>query len=207
MTRRIGAARGRWLLALALLVSGGALRADDEYQKIIYWRVGDAAPPIELKDDQSNDWKLSKHCAKKYVVVYFYLGDFMPGCTRQAIAYRDHYAAIVAQGAEVVGVSGDKPANHQLFKEVYQLKQTLLADDKGDVGKAYGLAWSGGGTWEIKDAKGKPISLPRGITESRWTWIIGKDGTVIYKDANATPEDDCKQVLKFLTELNAQQQP
>ena len=79
----------------------------------------------------------------------------MPGCTREAIAYRDDYAAIVAQGAEVVGISGDEPANHQLFKEKYQLKQTLLADDKGDVGKAFGLAWSGGGEWAITGRHGQ----------------------------------------------------
>src|ERR1700693_3240270 len=115
MTNRMGATRARWLLALALLAFGGALRSEEDDQKIIYWRVGEAAPPIELKDDQGNDWKLSKHYPKKYVVVYFYLGVFMPGCPRQAIAYRDHDAEIVAQGAEVVGISGDKAANHQLF--------------------------------------------------------------------------------------------
>ena len=89
MTIRKPLARG--LVAVALLGFAGALRADDEYQKIIYWRVGDAAPPIELKDDRGDLWKSSRHYGPKYVVVYFYLGDFMKDCTRQAIGYRDRY--------------------------------------------------------------------------------------------------------------------
>ncbi len=194
------------LLACALLMGVGTAVADDEYQKIIYVRVGDLAPAFELKDDQGNTWNLARHCAKKPVVLYFYCGDFMNSCTRQACVYRDDLADIAAQGAEVVGVSGDEAANHQLFKEKYRLKQTLLADDKGAGGAAFGLAMSGGGRWSITDSKGKETSLRRGATESRWTWIIGTDGRVIYKDTAADPEKDSKKVLKFLTEWNAKQQ-
>ena len=79
------------LLALALLACGGRLRAEEDYKKIIYWRVGEPAPAIELKDDQGNLWKSSQYQGKKYVVVYFYLGDFMNNCTKQACAYRDDY--------------------------------------------------------------------------------------------------------------------
>jgi peroxiredoxin Q/BCP len=193
------------LLAFTLLVSAGTATADDEYQKIIYVRVGDPAPAFELKDDRGAVWNLARHCAKKPVVLYFYSGDFTKPCTRQACAYRDDLAQITAQGAEVVGVSGDEVTSHQLFKEKNQLKQTLLADDHGVVGKAFGLAWSGGGTSAIKDDEGKEVTLRRGITESRWTWIIGTNGRVLYKNTNVNPDEDSKQVLKFLTEWNAKQ--
>jgi peroxiredoxin Q/BCP len=196
----------RLLLAFTLWLCVGAATADDEYQKIIYVRVGDAAPAFELKDDQGKVWNLARHCAKRPVVLYFYCGDFMKSCTVEACAYRDDYAEITAQGAEIVGVSGDEVANHQLFKEKYRLKQTLLADDKGAVGTAFGLAMSGGGLWPVKDDDGKETQLRRGATESRWTWIIGTDGRVLYKDVNAKPEEDSKKVLKFLTEWNARQQ-
>ena len=194
-----------YLLSLALLACGGRLSADDEYQKIIYWRVGDPAPAFDLKDDQGAVWKSSEHYGKKVVVVYFYLGDFMNNCTKQACAFRDDYGKIASQGAEVVGISGDAVVNHQLFKNKYQLRQTLLADDKGEVGKAFGLAWSGGGEWSITDDAGKEIKLTRGVTESRWTWIIGKDGRVLYKNTAASPDEESKQVVKFLKELNEKQ--
>jgi thioredoxin-dependent peroxiredoxin len=196
----------RLLLTLTLLLGAGTATADDEYQKIIYVRVGDLAPAFELKDDQGKVWNLARHCAKKPVVLYFYCGDFTKPCTRQACTYRDDFAKITAQGAEVVGVSGDEATNHQLFKEKYRLKQTLLADTQGEVGKAFGLAWSGGGTSRMKDDEDKEVTLKRGVTESRWTWIIGVNGRVLYKNTNANPDEDSKQVLKFLTEWNEKQQ-
>jgi thioredoxin-dependent peroxiredoxin len=196
----------RFLLVCILFICAGTATADDEYQKIIYVRVGDPAPAFELKDDQGAVWNLARHCAKKPVVIYFYSGDFMKSCTTQARIYSADLGKIEAQGAEVVGVSGDAVVNHQLFKEKYHLKQTLLSDNKGAVGTAFGLAMSGGGQWPVKDDKGHETQLTRGATESRWTWIIGTDGRVIYKDVNANPEGDSKKVLKFLTEWNAKQQ-
>ncbi len=196
----------RLVLACTLLVCAGTATADDAYQKIIFVRVGDLAPAFELKDDQGAVWNLAKHCAKKPVVIYFYMGDFMSACTLQACAYRDNFGKIEAEGAEVVGVSGDAVANHRLFKEKYRLKQPLLADDRGAAGTAFGLAMSGGGQWPIKDEKGNETQLNRGATESRWTWIIGPDGRVIYKDMNAKPEEDSEKVLKFLKEWTAKQQ-
>ncbi|HVS37377.1 MAG TPA: peroxiredoxin [Gemmataceae bacterium] len=195
------------LAFLALAACIGPLSADDEYQKIIYWRVGDPAVPIQLKDDQGGVWDSKQHYGKKYVVLYFYEGDFMPKCTQEAVAFRDACGAITSEGAELIGISGDETANHQRFKEKYHLQQTLLADDKGDVGKAFGLAWSGGGDWPIVDAKGKEIKLHRGITESRWTWIVGKDGAFIYKNMNVDPEQNAKEVLKFLNDRNNPKEP
>ena len=39
------------------------------------------------------------------------MGDFMPACIREAVAYRDAYNALKAEGAEVVGISGDEAAS------------------------------------------------------------------------------------------------
>ncbi len=196
------------LAPLVVLAGAPTLNADDDgiYHKIIYFVVGDEPPAFDLKDDQGGVWKSSEHFGKKYVVIYFYMGDFMPACTREAVAYRDAYNALKAEGAEVVGISGDEITSHQLFRQKYQLKQTLLADDQGAVGQAFGLAWSGGGEWSIKDDRGKEVPLKRGITESRWTWIIGKDGKIIYKSMSVKPDEDAKQVLKFLSERNKKEQ-
>ncbi len=119
------------------------------------------------------------------MVIYFYMGDFMPACTREAVAYRDAYNALKAEGAEVVGISGDEAASHQLFRQKYQLKQTLLADDKGDgrQGVRPGLVGRRRVVLQRRD-EARRFTLRRGIMESRWTWIIGKDGKIIYKSMN-----------------------
>jgi peroxiredoxin Q/BCP len=197
---RLGPAR--WLLSLVLLLCAGTTFADCDATKFYYVRIGDMPPAFECKDDQGAVWKSNEHFGKKVVVLYFYLGDFMKNDIKQACAYRDDLHKIAAEGAEVVGVSGDAVANHQLFKQTYRLTQPLLADEDGGVGKVFGVAMSGGGEFHIKDAEGKDVALPRGATAARWTWIIGKENTVIYKNVSAKPDDDSKQVLKFLQELN-----
>lgn len=187
-----------WAALVVALCVGGAASADDEYQKIYWVRVGDEAPAIQLKDDQGAAWKLSDQVGKKHLVVFFYLGDFMPGCTKQAVAYRDSLRRIQAYGAEVVGISGDSVATHAKFKEANKLTFPLLADVDGEVTKVYGVAASGPSATKVKDARGNVTRYERNITASQWTWVIGKDGKVLYKAMNVNPAEDVKQVLAFL---------
>jgi peroxiredoxin Q/BCP len=193
-----------WALLLVAPFVGGTASADDEYQKMIYVRVGDLAPNIQLQDDQGGSWKLSRHVGKKNIVVFFYLGDFMPACTKHASAYRDTLGRLAASGAEVIGISGDSVATHAKFKEVNRLNFSLLADVDGEVTKAYGVGISGSSTTKVKDARGKTTSYQRNITASRCTWVIGKDGTVIYKNTSPQPVEDAKQVLAFLEKTAAE---
>src|SRR5262245_11397467 len=51
--------------------------------------VGDKAPAFEARTDADATWDSAERFGKKWVVVYFYPGDFTPGCTAQAKAFRD----------------------------------------------------------------------------------------------------------------------
>jgi peroxiredoxin Q/BCP len=192
----------RRVLPLAVLCvapfAGGAVSADDEYQKIINVRVGDEAPAIQLRDDQGGTWKLSQRVGKKQIVVFFYLGDFVPVCAKQVAVYRDTLKKLKTYGVEVIGISGDSVATHAKFKEANKLNYPLLADVDGEVTRAYGVAISGPSSTKVKDARGNTTTYKRNITASHWTWVIGKDGKVIYKNINVKPEEDAKQVLAFL---------
>lgn len=181
-----------------------AVFADDANLKSNFLRVTDLAPEFQLPDDQGAIWKLIRHLGKRTVVVFFYLGDFMPGCTRQVIVYRDTLRQLEAHGVAVVGISGDSVANHKKFREAHKLTFPLLADVDGEVARAFGVALSGPSSTKVKDAKGKTTTYQRNITASRWTWVIGKDGTVLYKNTNVQPADDARQVLTFLEKAAAE---
>jgi thioredoxin-dependent peroxiredoxin len=193
---------GRWVACLLLFVAAGLVRGDEEYQKIIYVRVGDDAPAFKATDDQGQAWKSSQVVGKKIVVVYFYLGDFFPACTKQACAYRDLMGRLKSQEVEVIAVSGDEVPNHQMFKKTYRLNFRLLSDPEGEVGKVFGVAMSGGGEQRLKDADGKEVVLRRGCTPSRWTWVIDKRGKVAYKNTNPNPTEDARKVLAVVEKLN-----
>jgi peroxiredoxin Q/BCP len=194
--------KARWALLLGAVALSPRAHADDEYQKIIYVRVGDLAPAFTCRDDQGQMWNSSQHIGKRVVVLFFYMGDFFKPCTTEVCAFRNDLKKFVAQGVEVVGVSGDNAANHQFFKQKYKLGFRLLADTEGEVAKVFGVALSGGGVYRFKDREGKEIALQRGVTAARWTWVIGRDGRVLYKNTNANPAESSKEVLAFLAKQN-----
>src|SRR5262245_19867702 len=83
-------------------------------------KVGNPAPVFDGTDDLGQDWRAGDHYGKKWVVIYFYPGDFTPGCTAQANAFRDAMNKLTEQGVEVVGVSCDSVRTHDLFKKAHR---------------------------------------------------------------------------------------
>lgn len=162
-------------------------------------KVGDQAPKFESVDDEGKPWKSSDHIGKKIVVVYFYPADLTGGCTKQACGFRDDMKDLTAKGVEVIGVSGDSVRNHQLFKKDQKLNFTLLADEKGSVAKAFGVPVSAGGSIE-REIDGKKETLTRGVTEKRWTFVIGKDGKIALKNTEVNAPEDSKAILKLVAE-------
>jgi peroxiredoxin Q/BCP len=183
-------------LALGLLlavVSPGS--ADD---KKVELKVGDAAPAFEARTDNDTTWESSGRFGKKWVVVYFYPGDFTPGCTAQANAFRDAMTKLTEKGVEVVGVSGDSVQTHAMFKKAQKLNFTLLADEDGALAKKFGVPVGPGAEVKIKGADGNPQVVKRGVTAARWTFVIGKDGKIAYMNTKVNPADDAKKIAEFI---------
>ena len=160
-------------------------------------KPGDAAPAFEAVDDQGQPWKSTDYIGKKYVVIYFYPGDFTPGCTAQANAFRDAMNTLTDKGVEVVGISGDTVATHEQFKTVQKLNFALLADPEGIAAKKFGVPFGKGAKVKGKDTGGKPLEIERPGTAARWTFIVGKDGKIAYINTKVIPAQDAKNVLEF----------
>jgi peroxiredoxin Q/BCP len=176
--------------AIALFVLGfgmNAARAID---------VGEKAPSFETKDDQGKVWKSSDHIGKGVLVVYFYPAAMTGGCTKQACAFRDDMKVLQDKGIEVVGVSGDEVANLKFFKDAHELNFTLLSDENGEIAKAFGVPMRKKGAVYHANFRGKSADLKRGVTESRWTFVIDKEGKIISKNTKVNPANDSKDVLK-----------
>jgi peroxiredoxin Q/BCP len=62
------------------------------------------------------------------VVLYFYPKDATPGCTTEAMQFRDKYKDFVKAGAAVFGVSRDNMKSHDDFKVKLELPFELIAD-------------------------------------------------------------------------------
>ena len=194
-----------------LLLTGAACQG-----QVNALQVGDSVPDFKCLDDQGQIWDSRDHVGKKVIVVYFYSSDFAFCCTRQAVCYRDCRRELAAHGVEVVGVSGDVVAAHRMFKETHRLNCALLADWEGNVARKFGVPLRAGGKAMVKDADGKAvvdaegaaIKVRRDFTaERRTTFVIGKDGRIIYQDVAVSPVKDCQEVLEFLCEYSSSTPP
>ncbi len=185
---------------LALMMGAGRAVAEDP--KAAPPNVGDAAPAFDGVDDQGQPWHSPDHVGTKYLVVYFFPGDFTPGCTRQAVSFRDAMNMLSDEGVEVVGVSGDSVQTHQMFKKVQKLNFTLLSDEEGRLAAAFGVPVGKGAEVKAKDADGQPVTVKRAVTASRWTFVIGKDGRVVYRNTQVDPVKDSKEVADLIDRLN-----
>ena len=98
------------------------------------------------------------------VVLYFYPKDNTPGCTTEAMQFRDRYKDFVKAGARVFGVSRDNMASHEKFKQNLELPFELIADTEEKLCHMFGVV-------KNKIMYGKKV---KGIERS--TFLIGPDG-------------------------------
>ncbi len=162
--------------------------------------IGDTAPQFEATDDQGDSWRSSDFTGKKHLVLYFYPAAMTGGCTKQACAYRDAQDDLSELGIEVVGISGDAVKNLQLFKQAHNLNFTLLSDKGGGIAKKFGVPVNEGGSIE-KEIDGKTETLVRDVTTARWTFIIDKNGKLVYKNTSVDVQNDSKEVIDFIKSL------
>jgi peroxiredoxin Q/BCP len=160
--------------------------------------IGDKAPLIRAKADDGSTWDMRNVIGKDNIVLYFFPGALTSGCTKQACAYRDHKEDLQSVNAIVVGVSGDSRENMKIFKMTENLNFPLLSDEKGDIARLYGVPVGEGGSVK-RTVEGKEYELSRDISIKRWTFIIDKEGKVIYKNESVNPEKDTQEVIDFLS--------
>ena len=91
-------------------------------------KAGDAAPDFSAATSGGGKVSLADFKGKN-VVLYFYPRDDTPGCTKEACAFRDHFAEFKKRGAVVLGVSTDPVKSHDQFAAKFKLPFTLLADE------------------------------------------------------------------------------
>jgi peroxiredoxin Q/BCP len=146
---------------------------------------GDKAPAFTAATNGGGSVSLAELKGKN-VILYFYPKDDTPGCTKEACAFRDHYAAFKKRGAVVLGVSVDPVKAHDKFVEKYQLPFTLLADVDKKIVEAYGV-------WGQKTFMGRKY-----LGVHRVTFLIGPDGTIKKIWPKVKPEEHAAEVLAAL---------
>lgn len=102
------------------------------------------APALELarRDQDGAERRLSDFRGRN-LAVYFYPKDDTPGCTVEGKEFRDLHEEFQACDAIIVGVSTDSVASHRAFADKHALPFTLLADEDGELARAFGVLRDG----------------------------------------------------------------
>jgi thioredoxin-dependent peroxiredoxin len=100
------------------------------------------------------------------VVLYFYPKDATPGCTTEAMQFRDRYKDFVKAGAVLFGVSRDNLVSHEKFKQNLELPFDLIADTEEKLCHMFGVV-------KNKIMYGKKV---KGIERS--TFLIDAEGVL-----------------------------
>ena len=77
--------------------------------------------------------------AGRAVVLYFYPKDHTPGCTTEAMQFRDMHKDFVKAGAVVFGISRDNMASHEKFRQNLELPYQLIADTEEKLCHMFGV--------------------------------------------------------------------
>jgi len=100
------------------------------------------------------------------IVLYFYPKDNTPGCTTEAMQFRDRHKDFLKAGAVVFGISRDNMASHEKFKQNLELPFELIADTEEKLCHMFGVV-------KNKIMYGKKV---KGIERS--TFLIDGDGVL-----------------------------
>jgi peroxiredoxin Q/BCP len=143
--------------------------------------LGDYLPHFILNNENHEPIDISA-LKGKFLVIYFYPKDDTPGCVKEACSFRDSFQDLVDAGAQVYGVSSDKPDTHAQFKTKHRLPFSLLSDTAGELRKLLGV----------------PTNL-FGLLPGRVTYIFDPEGRLIREfKSQISPEQHVKEALKVI---------
>ncbi|MGG7162511.1 peroxiredoxin [Clostridium ihumii] len=126
---------------------------------------GIKAPDFSLIGSDKKEHKLSDYLGKK-VILYFYPRDNTPGCTKEAIAFKDSFQEFIDKNTIILGVSRDSLASHDKFITKHELPFILLSDENEEVCKLYDVL------------KEKNLYGKKSIGIERSTFIINEEGII-----------------------------
>lgn len=145
--------------------------------------VGDPLPLFKAYDQQGVLRK-STDFLGRLIVLFFYLKDNTPICSREACDFRDAINELQARGILVIGVSPDSVLSHRQFAQSNRLNYLLLSDEQLQFAKAMGVV--------------RPDS-----SIDRSTFIIDKKGTVQWVERSVQIEEHISRLLTVVDSLES----
>ena len=151
-------------------------------------KEGDLAPAFRVPADDGTEISLGDLRGKN-VLLYFYPKASTPGCTMEAIEFREQKPQFDKLNTIILGCSADSVEAQAKFKAKQKLNFPLLSDPDFQVIEAYGAR-------RMKRFLGKSFL---GIVRS--SVLIGPDGKIERVWETASSKGHAAQVVEALKDL------
>jgi thioredoxin-dependent peroxiredoxin len=148
-------------------------------------QVGDKFPDFSLRDQDGKE-RTRDDLLDFYTVLFFYLKDDAPGCTKEACDFSTMLKDITSKTVQVMGVSTDSLSSHKSFSEKYRLNYYLLSDEFKTLCKKCGLL-------KEKSVLGSII-----FSVERTTYIIDKAGNICWVESPVSLENHVSRTSSAL---------
>ena len=183
-------------LTLGVLVGlvGSVAMMSAQAPAMVDLKVGDKAPEFKLQGTDGKTHSLSDYVGKRAVVVAWFPAAFTGGCTIECKSLAENGDLIRKYDVQYFMASVDSAEKNEEFakatsvmlngKEVMKAEADfpLLSDPTKEAATAYG------------------VLNARGVA-SRWTFYIGKDGTIQAIDKAVKPATSAEDMAATLGEL------
>jgi mycoredoxin-dependent peroxiredoxin len=148
-------------------------------------RTGEKAPEFDLEVTHGERVRLSDYAGRSNVLLVFHPFAFTPVCEDEARDLQENLESFRHAQTEIVLVSCDSAAARQAWKRRLGAEYVFASDfwPHGAAAKAYGV---------FNDDTGAPF---------RGTFLIAKDGTVIWSLVKARDERRVEMVPESLETL------
>jgi len=148
-------------------------------------KVGTIAPAAvgqSVNAGKTEAFDLSSALSKGAVVLYFFPKAFTGGCTIEARTYAAKYADFSKLGATIIGISTDPVDVLTKFQAAEAAPQRFVSDPDGAIAKAFGVSFAYNGA----------------VLANRVTYVIGKNGKVLFALAEDSPLSNVQSTLDWL---------
>jgi len=149
---------------------------------------GAACPLFNLSTDGGGSLALSDLKGTPFVL-FFYPKDDTPGCTKEALAFKELKSEFDALGVKIIGLSKDSVASHEKYKAKHGLPFTLLSDESTDFIQSCGA-------WGEKNLYGKKY-----MGTERCTFLVDAEGKVARVWANVKVPGHAEETLEAARNL------
>jgi peroxiredoxin Q/BCP len=125
----------------------------------------------------------------KTVVLYFYPKDNTPGCTTEAMQFRDLHSQFIEANTEIFGISRDSIRSHEGFKSKLEMPFDLISDPDETLCNMFNVM-------KMKSMYGKQV---RGVERS--TFVIDGTGKLVKEWRGVKVPGHVDEVLEYVKAL------